>query len=76
MDTASLHHFSGNDVSSGNRHCDSISTTFNSSGCPDIKFLAIRNLLDEFDSCHAEAIVDIVLKVLEKKDLPSHSWAA
>ena len=24
----------------------------NSSGCPEVKFLAIRNLLDEFDSCN------------------------
>ena len=42
----------------------------NSSGCPEVKFLAIRNLLDEFDSYNAEAIVDTVLQVLEKSDLP------
>ena len=42
----------------------------NSSGCPEVNVLAIRNLLDEFDSCNAEAIVDTVLKVL------SHSRAA
>jgi len=41
----------------------------NPSGCPEVKFLAIRNLLEEFDSCNAEAIVETVLKVLEENDL-------
>lgn len=39
------------------------------SGCPEVQFLAIRNLLDEFDLCNAEAIVETVLKVFEESDL-------
>ena len=37
--------------------------------CPEVKFLSIRNLLEDFDSCNAEAIVEIVLKVLEGSDM-------